>query len=368
LTRQLFELSSIPRRRFVLPRPNPTGTSEVLGTAWHKNKHGEFVILWPRNSDQFGRKRRSTVITETELANIRPESLRFLKLPATFDDATQLASSDIDAVLSRDERPGEELELKLSAFRRAAQANLLTFRGSQIFEPAGGFPILAWPSDLYIPGSADFKNYWFIAPPADHRYALAWTTPGSANQASSQTGELFSFAELNPVTNAGQFTDAGVGIFYNPPMTLGVVDLQPHINCSGTLRWFLQTFKLAAGHVDVKAQLILAAWQVIPGGFDLVGWKPFDVSAIRRDQSWGPEEHHFTSSFAGANLSAPFVVQKGRTYLLAVLGRISVTSGLTANAVGQTLFPLDNSQLRAWGAMNCSVTQIDVETKQVYIP
>jgi hypothetical protein len=309
------------------------------------------------------------VIGETELADIRPESLQYLQLPPTFDQATQLASSDIDAFLSCDEQPEEAFELKLSAFRHAAQANLLTFRGSQIFDPGGVFPTLEWPSDLYIPGSADFKNYWFIAPPADHRYALAWTSPGSANQASSQTGELFSFAQLDPVTNAGQFTDAGVGIFYNPPMTLGVVDLQPHVNCSGSLRWFLQIFpKLAAGYVDLKAQLLLAAWQVIPGGFDLVGWKPFDVSAIRRDQSWGPEEHHFTSSFAGPNLSAPFVVQKGRTYLLAVLGRISVTSGLTANAAGQTLFPLDNSQLRAWGAMNCSVPQIDVETKLVYIP
>jgi hypothetical protein len=305
---------------------------------------------------------------ETELANIRPESLRSLKLPATFDDATQRASSDIDAFLSREEQPKEAFDLKLSAFAHASQANLLTFRGGQVFDPAGGFPTLAWPSDLYIPGSADFKNYWFTAPPADHRYALAWTTPGSANQASSLTGALFSFAQLNPVTNAGQFTDAGVGVFYKPPMTLGVVDLQPHVNCSGSLRWFLQTFKLVAGYVDVKAQLLLGAWQVIPGGFDLVGWKPFDVSAIRRDQSWGPEEHHFASSFAGANLSAPFVVQKGRTYLLAVVARISVTSGLTANAVGQTLFPLDNTQLRAWGAMNCSVTQINVETRQVYIP
>jgi hypothetical protein len=131
-----------------------------------------------------------------------------------------------------------------------------------------------------------------------------------------------SFAQLNPVINAGQFTEAGVGIFYNPPMTLGVLDLQPHVNRSGSLRWFLQTAKLAAGYVELKAQLILAAWQIIPGGFDLVGWKPFDVSAIRRDQSWGPEEHHFTSSFAGSNLSAPFVVQKGRTYLRWLAGSV----------------------------------------------
>ena len=207
---------------------------------------------------------------ETELANISPESLQSLKLPATFDHFTRLASSDIDAFLSCDKRPEEVFEMKLSAFRDAAQANLLTFRGSQIFDPVGEFPTLAWPSDLYIPGSADFKSYWFIPPPADHRYALAWTSPGSANQASSQTGELFSFAQLNPATNAGQFTDAGLGIFYNPPMTLGVVDLQAACQLLRVARWFLQIFpKLAAGYVDVIAQLILAAWQVIPGGFDL---------------------------------------------------------------------------------------------------
>lgn len=152
-------------------------------------------------------------------------------------------------------------------------------------------------------------------------------------------------------------------------MSLGVVDLQPLVNCTGTLSTFLEFFpELAAGDVEVKSHLLLAAWQQIPGGFDLLDFKQFDVATSGpRDQSHGPELPSFQRSFAGPSLSAPFVVQGGRTYLLGVVNRISVISTLTSNT-GKPLPPISNTRLRVWGSMNCVVPQIDVLTKRVDIP
>ncbi len=249
-----------------------------------------------------------------------------------------------------------------------ALSHLLTFRGRPNLE----IEAFRWPSSLYIPKSANALDYWFSSPPDDHRYGLEWTSPATAtaNRASRLDGTLFSFSQLdNANANRFQSSEAGVGIFYQPPMSLGVVDLQPRVDCSGTLRTFLEFFpKLAAGFVEVKAHLLLAAWQQIPGGFDLLGFKHFDVATSgRRDQSSGPESQQFQSSFDGPNLAAPFVVQRGRTYLLGVVSRISVTSTLTSNS-GEPLPPISNTQLRVWGAMNCVVPEINVFTKRVDIP
>ncbi|MFN7678065.1 MAG: hypothetical protein ACK5QW_05640, partial [Cyanobacteriota bacterium] len=215
--------------------------------------------------------------------------------------------------------------------------------------------------------------YWPLIPaPNDHRYGIEWTSPSNAtaNRASRQDGSLSSFIQLlNENAQSSQSSESGVGVFYNPPMSLGVIDLQPSVDCTGTLRTFLEFYsKLAAGYVEVKAQLLLAAWQQIPGGFDLLAFKQFDVATSgRRGQSYGPEYQQFQRSFDGPNLSAPFVVQGGRTYLLGVVNRMTVISTLTSNT-GQLLPPISNTLLRVWGSMNCIVPQINVLTRRVDIP
>lgn len=90
-------------------------------------------------------------------------------------------------------------------------------------------------------------------------------------------------------------------------MTLGVIDVQSQVDCSGTLRTFLEFFsELAAGQVEVKAQLLLAAWQQIPTGFDLLGFKSFEVATSGRgDQSFGPELVHFQKSFDSSSPVCP---------------------------------------------------------------
>lgn len=305
---------------------------------------------------------------EDIVGSVTPEAIQSLRLPAAFDETVHETALDIDAFLQQDERSVVALDAKVAAHREVALSHLLTLHGKQTLNPNW----FSWPISLYIPKSANARDYWIGPAPDDHRYGLEWTAPATAtaNRASRQDGTLFSFSQLhNETAHSAQSSESGVGIFYNPPMSLGVIDLQPHVDCSGTLRTLLEFFpQLAAGYVEVKTQLLLAAWQQIPGGFDLLGFKQFDVATSgRRDQSDGPELRHFQSSFDGPNLSAPFVVQHGRTYLLGVVCRISVISTLTTNT-GGPLPPINSAALKVWGSMNCVVPQIDVLTKRVDIP
>ncbi len=302
--------------------------------------------------------------------SITSEAMESLRLPAAFNEAAHETALDIDAFLKQDERPDATFDAKMAPYREVTLSHLLKFHGKQTFDSVPDW--FRWPPFLYIPKNANASDYWISPAPNDHRYGLEWTSPATAtaNRASRLDGTLFSFSQLdNANANRAQSSESGVGIFYTPPMTLGVIDLQPHVDCMGTLRTFLEFFpELAAGYVEVNAYLLLAAWQQIPGGFDLLSFKPFDVATSgRRDQTFGPELHQFQSSFDGQNLSAPFVVQGGRTYLLGVVGRISVTSTLTSNT-GGPLPPISNTTLRVWGSMSCVVPQIDVLTKRVDIP
>ena len=299
---------------------------------------------------------------------ISPKAMESLRLPSALDEAVIKTALDIDALLTQDDRPAAKLDARLAAHREKAFSNLKTFRGKQIFD----INLFRWPSSLFIPKNANPLDYWFSPAPADHRYGLAWTAPASAtaNTASSEEGTLFSFSQLlNEKAGSPQSSEAGVGIFYKPSMSLGVIELQPHVDCTGSLRTLLEFFpQLAAGYVEVQAQLLLAAWQQIPGGFDLLSFKQFEVATSgRRDQTFGPDLLSFQKSFAGSNLSAQFVVQSGRTYLLGVTGRISIASTLTTTD-GRPLPAISNKELRVWGSMNCVLPQIDVLTRRVDIP
>jgi hypothetical protein len=219
--------------------------------------------------------------------------------------------------------------------------------------------------------------HYFPAPAPDgNRYSQAFTSPtDSANTASLEDGSLFSFCELNntnpsfPQTN----TDSVVGIDYTSlAFKEAIIDVTPQVDCSGTLRTFLEFFPLvAAGYVEVKAQVLIAIWENLEPGLNMIGMTSFDVATLRRDQSSGPEEHNFQSSFQGPNLSARFRVAGSRDpafggfpYILGVGSRILVTSTLTTTE-GGALPPIDNSKLKVWGSITCTVGEIDVPIKEI---
>jgi hypothetical protein len=77
---------------------------------------------------------------------------------------------------------------------------------------------LTWPNDLFIPGTADWKQYWFLPPPASHRYVRQWTS-GAPNTADFNTGQCWAYGSVG-VGNPTLHTEAGVGFLFTPPHQL----------------------------------------------------------------------------------------------------------------------------------------------------
>jgi hypothetical protein len=300
---------------------------------------------------------------------ISPNALESLQIPQAFSLGVHQTAVELDHLLAKDTASADAIHARVAEHREATQSHLFTLKAGAVFHPDR----FAWPSFLFIPKGANSRDYWpFANAPDDHRYAIDWTVPRSAtnNHASRDDGTLFSFAQLhNETVRLTQSSSSAVGVFYTPLMTLGTVDLQASVACAGTWRTQLEFFsQLAAGFVEVTADLVLAAWQVIPGGFDLIGFKSFLVAGSgHRDQSHGPELKPFQRTFDGSNLSARFVVERGRRYLFAVMDRITVTSTLI-NTSGGSLPGVGDPRLLVWGSMNSVVSEIDVLTNRVDIP
>jgi hypothetical protein len=298
---------------------------------------------------------------------IDPSAIQFLKLPDEYDKAIEQTAFDIDHVLDQQGTPGH-LSDKINLHRQAGLEHLSVRNGFEIFNPRK----YKWPEYLFIPKDANARDYWIGDAPGNHRYGLAWTTPAdSANTASAATGNLFAFSQLlNEKPATTQSSTAAIGVFYEPSITLGVVNFQPALNLTATFRTALEYFPaLSAGGVQIYAEIVLTCWQQIPGPnpFDLIGSKSFAVATSgRRDQSWGTQLQQFSKSFDGPELSAPFVVERGRSYLFAVTGRITVTSNLISSH-GEPLPVFSSTQLKVWGSLNCLIHQINIFTKRIDI-
>ncbi len=291
-----------------------------------------------------------------------------LELRPKYDKNLALTATNIDRVLDQNGKFGQ-LSDTIDLHRQAGLASLIKRRFSDTFNPAK----FRWPEYLFIPTEANARDYWITSPPDNHRYALAWKSPKEGpNTASLETGNLFVFGQLhNEAPTDTQSSTAAIGVLYEPSMTLGVVDFQPVVHFNAEFRTALEYYPaLSAGAVHIYAELLLACWQKIPGPqeFDFIGSKHFDVATSgRRDQSFGPELQQFEKSLDGPELSAPFVVERGRKYLFAVTGRITVASNLISSD-GKPLPVFSSSQLKVWGSLNCLIPQMNIYTKRVDIP
>lgn len=296
------------------------------------------------------------------------QSLTSLELRPKYDKDLALTATNIDHVLDQNIKAGK-LSDAIDLHRQAGLASIYKQPFSDIFNPVK----FRWPEYLFIPTEANAHDYWITSPPDNHRYALGWKSPiEGPNTASIETGNLFVFAQLqNEVPTDTQSSSAAIGVFYEPTMTLGVVDFQPAVHFKAEFRTALEYYPaLSAGGVQIYAELLLACWQKIPGPqeFDLIGSKHFDVATSgRRDQTFGRELQQFEKSLDGPELSAPFVVERGRKYLFGVTGRITIASNLVSSN-GKPLPVFNSSQLKVWGSLNCLVPQMNVITKRVDIP
>lgn len=295
-----------------------------------------------------------------------------LAIPDDALDAIEDSAVQVDTMLSVPDRAhGTRLETVLAHHRETSLASGARIRKHLDLDRLSNLDItyVLWPRSLFIPTDAEWRNFWFTPPPDQNRYGLEWTS-GEPNTASRRDGRCWAYQVLRPNQRKAS-AYAGVGVFYTPTMSLGVVSLQPQVRCQGTLRWFLNTLPELpmAGHVRIRSELQLAIWHVIPGGFDLVDWRRVNVSERRIDQSHGNELAAYSRSFQGSDVATSFLVQGGRRYLLGVVAQVSLSSTLTTNS-GEPLpaASVGADRFRLWADLGATVSQIEVTTKQVHIP
>ena len=233
---------------------------------------------------------------------------------------------------------------------------------------------IRWPRSLYIPRGADYRDYWLVPPPDRQRYAHAWPAVGNGvrpDWASADTGELFAYT-IVPWTepSADTRSEAGIGILFSPDFTLGTVDFEPIVNVKdGVLASVLEYFPaVSAGSVTLTASVVLAAWQVIPGGYDLLDYASVPIARIMRDQSHGPERAKLPGSlYTPRPFRKRFLVQKGREYLFGAVGRVQATSTLTAGD-GRPLVGPNGANFKVYGWITLGIPYMTVETAQVHLP
>lgn len=238
-----------------------------------------------------------------------------------------------------------------------------------------GVDAIRWPQSLYIPPDSDYRDFWFAPPPDRNRYALAWPARGDGRHpswASADSGELFAFA-TTPWTDpaAESRGEAGIGVSYTPDFALGLVNFTPTVN----VRYGLLTAVLdygpmlvSAGTVVLQVDVVLAVWQVVPGGFDLVDYGVHPVARIARDQSWGgPERNRLPGSlYTPRTFTRPFLVQGGRDYAFGVVARAQTVSTLTDSGGGPLVVPSAET-FKVYASVMLMVPDLSIETSIVYI-
>lgn len=303
---------------------------------------------------------------ERSTPHLSQEIIEALTVPDDFDPLSKKRVPEFDEVIPKKGRKLTELDARVIAHRDAVLPVLEAWSRRE-----RGFNERLWPPHLYIPRGANYRDYWIHQPPADHRYAFERPDPLHAhNIASVQDGTLSTYNFLNPAAVGNSVTtEATLGILYHTSMTYGTIEFQPHILCTGTVNTCLDyDWYEKSGHVEVKAQLVLAAWEQIPTGVDLLASKAFDLQTTGQvDTSDGEKHINFTKSFGGSDLSATFIVEAGHRYILGVISRISILTTLHS-APGKPFPVYGPDQLHVFGLMNCKVPEMDVLTKVVYIP
>jgi hypothetical protein len=315
---------------------------------------------------------------------ISSEVMESLKLPPEFDEATYDTALNLDTFLKQPEQPVAALSAKIEAYREASLSHLSRLNRKQAFDIKSpsllsslfirflgeSIPFLGLRrSSLYLPQDAKPSDYGANPSlfPDDRRYFSDWTFPmNSGNKASRQDGNLFCFCQLdNRNVKKLQSSESGVGILYKPSRTLSVIELRPQVEWSGNFASLVNLQGIGGGSVYVNAELLLVMWQQIPGGFDLLSFKRFEIGTSgRRDASFRAGVEPFPKSDS-SDLSALFQVQSGRTYLLGVVSRVSVISELFLSNSGS--LPPSPEQLSVYGAMTSKVPKINVSIKQVNI-
>jgi hypothetical protein len=240
------------------------------------------------------------------------------------------------------------------------------------FSKVADLPVLLWrwPVGLYIPGSADYKEYWFFPPPdGENRYSREWIlgNGSAANHAFAATGDLFAYSAARPIDPQLR-SEAGIGFVYKPSATLAVYTIEVSASLLGQNRYDVNTTAPAGGTLREWGGLYTAAWEISPvdGSLSLV--RPFGLVTLF-DQTYQnltgtPINNWPLSRIVATNI----MLEGGRSYLIGVIAAVQIDNRWTMSN-GSPMQPLPpGATWKAWCSILGTIPQVWVRTSTIYIP
>ena len=233
-----------------------------------------------------------------------------------------------------------------------------------------GVNTLRWPAGLFIPGDADYKQYWFV-PPAEgtHRYMREWVSGNAsdADHAHAATGELFAYAAGRP-TDRQLRSEAGIGFVFTPQLTLATYAIEVAVNLLAQDRYDVSTTVAAGGCVREWGGLYTAAWEISPvdGSLSLV--HPFGIATLFNQTFENLTGSPITNFPRVGPLTANIMLQGSRSYLIGVIAAVQIDNTWVMSN-GAPMQPLpDGSTWKVWCAITGTIPQVWITPSTVYIP
>jgi hypothetical protein len=229
---------------------------------------------------------------------------------------------------------------------------------------------LGWPDGLFIPGTADYKQYWFLPPAAGtHRYTRGWNVGNgsAANHATPATGDLFAYAAARP-TDPKLRSEAGIGFVFKPAAKLAVYEIEVTANLAGQNRYDVSTTAPAGGTLREWGGLYTSAWEMSPIDGSLTLVQPYGLVTLFNQTFQNLTGTPIQTWPLTKRVTANIMLEGGRSYLVGIIAAVEIDNQWTSNN-GGPMQPLpDGSTWKAWCSITGNIPQVWVTPKTVYIP
>jgi hypothetical protein len=226
-----------------------------------------------------------------------------------------------------------------------------------------------WPSGLYIPGNADYKQYWFLPPPdGENRYTRQWVlgNGSAANHAFAATGDLFAYAAARPIDPQLR-SEAGIGFVFKPSATLAVYRIEVTTNLLGQHRYDVNTTAPAGGTLREWGGLYTAAWEINPVDNSLTLVRPFGLATLFDETFQNLTGIPIHDSPMTGTTWTNIMLERGRSYLIGVIAAVQIDNRWTMSN-GAPMQPLpQGSTWKAWCAITGIIPQVRIRPTTIYI-
>ncbi|MDX6230855.1 MAG: hypothetical protein QOI76_4245 [Frankiales bacterium] len=247
----------------------------------------------------------------------------------------------------------------------------LTIRWSDRISDRPAFT-LAWPSGLYIPGAADWRQYWITKPPAGNLFKYAWTGatgPAPGTFADKDHGNLA--AVISPTSLSGTFQAwAGIASEYTPSALLSQVRFTADVTALGVEQLtLLAEHPIGQVQVNLFADLFLMGWEINPVTGEWDKLSPFlrhnVYSSPHSGEQGGPNLYH-PLSLTGSTLGVNFLVERGKRYAFGVVVETAVVADVRQPNGRSPYMPQLGDNVAVEARLGGSITQMNVDTTIVY--